>query len=127
MVRPIHRAVRYHDAEHSPIAFPDLTLRLHGCVDTISLEASEARPAVGGEVTYTGTVTDGHGDPVESIEVFFEVRSGPNAGTLGKGLTDAAGQVTFSYAGAAPGDDRVWARTVIGPDVDSEVLTVTWE
>ncbi len=128
MSRPIHRLVRYHDAEHHPVAFPDLSLVIRGCVDRIFVDAPTGTPTAGANLAYSATVTDGHGDPAPGVELFFEVRSGPNAGTLGRDITGEDGVATFAYDGlGGPGDDVVWARTVSGINVSSNELTVSWQ
>ena len=60
------------------------------------------------------------------MELLFEVRGGPNAGALGKALTDADGQATFEYVGAGVGDDVIWVRSLGGVNISSEELTVSW-
>jgi hypothetical protein len=71
----------------------------------ISLTPDTATNDVGTDHTVTATVTDLLGDPVEGVEVTFEVTDGPNAAAEGTCsanadcTTDANGQVSFTYTG----------------------------
>lgn len=51
-----------------------------------------------GTHTVTATLTLG-GSPVSGVTVYFEVTAGPNTGTAGSGVTNASGQVAFTYNG----------------------------
>jgi len=72
-------------------------------VSGISLTPETATNDVGTSHTVTATVTDLLGDPVEGVEVTFEVTDGPNASATGTCsanadcTTDANGQVSFTY------------------------------
>jgi hypothetical protein len=73
----------------------------------ISLTPETATNDIGTSHTVTATVTDLLGDPIEGVEVLFEVTDGPNAGATGTCsanadcTTDANGQVSFTYTDAA--------------------------
>jgi len=72
-------------------------------VSGISLTPETATNDVGTDHTVTAMITDLLGDPVEGVEVTFEVTDGPNAGATGTCsanadcTTDANGQVSFTY------------------------------
>ena len=68
----------------------------------------------------------------------FDVLTGPNAGATGGGLTDANGQVTFTYTGAGGvGDDSIEVcvsfapplrsgRPALGVPLDCDTVAKTW-
>jgi Bacterial Ig-like domain (group 1) len=66
-------------------------------VTGIKLDPLTATNPVGGSHTVTATVTDSGGNPVAGVTVTFSVTAGPNAGKTGTGVTNAAGQATFTY------------------------------
>ncbi len=75
----------------------------------ITLAPETATNTVGEDHTVTANVTDGV-DPIESVEVTFEVTDGPNAGDSGSGTTDANGDATFTYTGdGGAGSDTIQA------------------
>ena len=66
--------------------------------------------------------------PLAGTVVTFDVISGPNAGAFGTGVTDAAGNATFTYTGMQMfGTDQIQASFVdAGATQLSNILTVTW-
>lgn len=94
----------------------------------ISLSPVTATNPVGTSHTVTATVVKG-GTPEAGKTVTFSVSAGPNAGATGSGVTNAAGQATFTYSdtGGAGTD------TIVGSFIDDagakEVATAskTWE
>lgn len=56
--------------------------------------------------TFTVTVTD-DGSPLSGEFVVYDITAGPNAGTTDFGVTNASGQVTFSYTGIGAGTDTI--------------------
>jgi len=90
--------------------------------------------------TVTGTATDSiSGNPLVGYDMTFNVLTGPNTGATGGGLTDANGQVTFTYTGSGGvGDDSIevcvsfapparTGRPALGlPPLDCDTVTKTW-
>ena len=89
--------------------------------------------------TITGTATDSFsGNPLVGYDMTFNVLSGPNTGATGGGLTDANGQVTFTYTGAGGvGDDSIEVcvsfapplrngRPALGVPLDCDTVAKTW-
>jgi len=67
-------------------------------VTGIKLDPLTATNPVGTSHTLTATVTDSTGAVLSGVTVTFTVTSGPNAGQTGTGVTNAAGQATFTYS-----------------------------
>jgi len=93
---------------------------------------------VGRDHTVTVTLlVNGVPAPIPDIPVQFNVTDGPNAGTMGMGVTDDMGQTRFTYTGnGGPGTDTIVASgTLLGflpepPDCDepfSCTAAVTWK
>jgi hypothetical protein len=89
--------------------------------------------------TITGTATDSvSGNPLVGYDMTFSVLTGPNAGATGGGLTDANGQVTFTYTGSGGvGDDSIEVcvsfapplrsgRPALGLPLDCDTVAKTW-
>lgn len=74
------------------------------------------------------TDTPSVGTPVVGKTVTFTVVGGPNIGLSGTGVTNSAGQATFSYASASAGIDYVRAQFVdsSGRTQSSGNIPVTW-
>ena len=68
--------------------------------------------------TLTATYTL-NGGPVSGEQLFFEVTSGPHAGTKGTATTDGSGQATWSYTGTSDGPDTIYASTTDYPNSGS--------
>ena len=96
---------------------------------SLSLAAPPGAGTVGQSQTVMATLKNGNGTPLPGIPVTFQVTAGPNAGATGttnpaNGLTDANGQVTFTYVGNGAGTDTIVATaTTLGL---SSATTVTW-
>jgi hypothetical protein len=78
-------------------------------------------------VTYTGTEGSIPGGipiykPISNQSFKIEVIDGPNIGKSFIGVTDAFGQVTFTYADTLAGIDTIRAETSVGRDNGSEVI-----
>jgi hypothetical protein len=78
----------------------------------------------------TAKVVDVEGNPVEGVEVEFEVESGPNKGMTGKATTDKNGEAEFSYIGGP----SIGTDTVVASFIDSlkskhtsNTVKVIWE
>jgi len=94
----------------SPVLY-DLTVNSSAVTAyTISASPTEDTNPVMTPHTITATI-----DPVASgVKVGIEVTSGPNAGTIGTGLTDASGQFVLTYTGDGGGGTdviRAWVDT----------------
>jgi hypothetical protein len=71
--------------------------------------------------TVTATVQDDNGNPIAGRLVTIEVVSGPNAGVMGSGATDANGEFSLTYNGlGGAGIDTIVATTM-----DSQGLPLT--
>jgi len=79
--------------------------------------------------TLTAKVQDDLGNPVEGEDVTFTVSSGPNAGITAMGMTDANGEVMFSYTSVVEGTDTIIASITddAGKTVYSNEATKTWK
>jgi len=95
----------------------------------VVLSPATATNVVGTSHTVTATLQDSLGSPIIGRSVTFTITSGPNAGTTGTAITDAAGKATFTYTGLVPGDDTIMASFLnnLGQTVNSNVVTKTWE
>ncbi len=82
---------------------------------------------VGSEHTVTAAVNI-EGVPASGVEVTFEVLLGPNAGTVGTGVTDGNGLATFTYIGTGGvGTDEIQASFVEEEETQlSNVASKTW-
>lgn len=91
---------------------------------SLTLTPTAATNPITTPVTVTATATTLSGAPVPNTIVLFDMSTGPNAQPLGPALTDANGQVSFTYAGGAnAGTDIV--RASIG-SLQSNVAAMTW-
>jgi len=85
-------------------------LPCNGTVTGINLKPKTASNEVGTDHTVTATLTDLLGNPVEGIDVTFEVIGGPNKDDAGMDSTDVNGEATFTYTGdGGLGIDRIVA------------------
>jgi len=78
--------------------------------------------AAGAEHTVTATVTAGEAGPVAGVTVEFEIVSGPNAGLTGSGVTDAAGEATFTWSPGAVDSDHLGVDTVTATFTDGGIV-----
>ncbi|MFP5219553.1 MAG: choice-of-anchor L domain-containing protein [Actinomycetes bacterium] len=103
---------------------------------TVTLSPSGTTADVGTSHVVTATVRV-DGVVLENAFVSFEVLSGPHAGQVGDGTTDALGQVAYTWTGALDGTDTVVAYantldcytgggTCPPVDVVSNEVTHTW-
>jgi hypothetical protein len=94
----------------------------------ITLTPPTGSDAVGGSHTVTATTTNG-GAPLAGQTVSFSITSGPNAGKSGSGVTNVAGQTTFTYTDTGgAGTDTIAAQftTSSGSIVKAKPVTETW-
>jgi hypothetical protein len=92
----------------------------------ITLTPATATNPVGGSHTVTATVTVG-GSPAAGITVTFRVESGPNVGKTGTGVTNAAGQATFTYTDTGgAGTDTISATITVSGAIETATATKTW-
>jgi hypothetical protein len=98
----------------------------------LSLAPSSQTQSVGTTATFTATYTNGGGPscgkPLPGVVVDFKVRSGPNVGTTGTGVTDVNGMATFTYSSLKPGTDTVQASitNATGSTITSNSVTAVW-
>jgi hypothetical protein len=80
------------------IIYEDKTIHVPG----IDLQPATDTNELGFDLDHTvvATVTAGDYGPVAGVRVEFEILSGPNAATTGVGVTDAAGEASFTYTPA---------------------------
>jgi beta-lactam-binding protein with PASTA domain len=98
---------------------PDPTL-----FSTVGLAPVSALLPPGGSHTVTATATSAGGAPVPGVTISFRVLDGPNAGATGEGVTNAAGQTTFTYQdGGGAGRDTIQAY--IGT-IGSNIVEAIW-
>jgi hypothetical protein len=92
---------------------PDLTLR-----------PPEEINQIGQNHTVIATYTD-NDEPVEGMEVFFEVTDGPHAGMSGSDTTDSNGEATFTYEGLDIGTDTIIASVDTDGDGTADLFSNT--
>jgi hypothetical protein len=83
------------------------------------------------EATVTATAVSSEGTPVPGVEISFLVVGGPSAGETGSGITNASGEVDFTFPfGGDPnvgGTDQVQAYIgAVGSDSPSNIVEVVW-
>ncbi len=113
----------------SPVALiqPDPTT-----FSTVGLSPVTATNPPGTSHTVTATAVSSTGAPVPGATISFLVLTGPNAGKTGAGVTNAAGQVTFTYTdtsvGPYPVSDTIQAYIgQVGSNLPSNIVTKTWD
>jgi len=101
-IEQVNDSTVYSDAEGQSIDFGNPSVEVHGCPATIDLNPpfDENELTTGASHTVTALVSDDFGDPVPGIPVNFSVFAGPNAGPVGAGVTNLAGETPFTYAPA---------------------------
>jgi outer membrane protein assembly factor BamB/sugar lactone lactonase YvrE len=101
----------------------------------LTLAPIEAEGLPGQDHTVDLAVEDQFGDPYRDLPVVFEVLSGPNAGSGGTCAphadcsSDAAGEVSFTYAGSGGGgvdEIRASAAGAGGTPVASNPVRMVW-
>jgi hypothetical protein len=81
---------------------------------------------VGTSHTVTSTARAANGAGIPGTQIQIDVISGPNAGASGSGISNAAGEVDFTYTDTGgPGTDRIQAS--IGGQLFSNVIEKIWE
>ncbi|HEY2739290.1 MAG TPA: Ig-like domain-containing protein, partial [Thermoanaerobaculia bacterium] len=95
---------------------------------SLTLSPATAAHGVGTVADLTLRASDSSGQPVQGLAVTFRVASGPNAGRIGHGITDANGQAGFSLTSNAAGTDTLDAELILlgGGTQASNPATVTW-
>lgn len=99
--------------------------------ETLELTPATATNDVGDEHTVIAHVEDENGDPVAGVEVVFDV-TGDNTAS-GTEMTDVSGNATFTYIGAAEGDDTIDAfadedgDSSQDPGEPGDTAAKTWE
>jgi hypothetical protein len=95
----------------------------------VVLGPSTQTVAVNSTAKVTATVQDNNGNPLVGKTVNFVIKSGPDAGMTGSGVTDGKGQTSFSFKGANAGDDVVQASFVDdqGSTITSNPVDVVWK
>ncbi|PVG82203.1 hypothetical protein DDE18_11915 [Nocardioides gansuensis] len=118
-------------ATDGSVGTPYILARGVTVVSDIDLAPLTAAKKVGQTHTVTATVTSDDpspGSPVVGTTVTFTVIAGPNTGTTGTGTTNASGVASFSYPGAAVGEDTIEATFLdgLGRTQRSNRVTATW-
>ena len=96
----------------------------------ITLTQNTVSEFLGTTHTVTARLTDQLGEPMEGLEVTFDVIAGPNIGATGArnptdGISDSAGQVEFTYSATRCGVDTIIAKfTMNGQCFTSQQLDV---
>ena len=96
----------------------------------LSLDPATATNPVGTPHTVTATVTNPDDSPRSGVTVSFVV-TGVNAGATGvcapaTCITGANGKVTYTYTGAAAGDDTINAAITVDGSTQSATAAKTW-
>ena len=97
-------------------------------VDSITLDPTADTNTVGEDHTVTATVEDEFGNPIAGEDVHFDVTGdGTPDPASGHGITNAAGQATFTFTNETPGDNTITACVDAddGIDCDAGELTTT--
>lgn len=90
----------------------------------LTLAPAAATSSLTMPVTVTARATTASGAPAPNTQVFLDIISGPGAQPIGPAVTDANGQVSFTYAGGSTtGTDEIQAS--MGTLV-SNIARVTW-
>jgi hypothetical protein len=91
----------------APVALiqPDPTL-----FSTVGLSPATATNPVNSDHTVTATAESATHTPIPGATIAFKVLDGPNAGKTGSGVSNAQGQVTFTYHGDVAGTDHIQAN-----------------
>jgi hypothetical protein len=80
---------------------------------TLGPATADNELTAGTEHTVTATIVAGDYGPVAGVPVEFEIISGPNAGLTGSGVTDAAGEVDFTWNPGGIGPSYIGTDTVV--------------
>lgn len=90
----------------------------------IALAPATGLDWVGGRHTVTATVTI-NGTPAVGQDVTFDIDAGPNVGQTGSGVTDAAGQASFTYTDSGGAGTDSISATFVDPLGAQEKATAT--
>ena len=94
---------------------------------TVGLSPATATAVEGGTHTIVAKAESAEGAAVAGANVTFQIISGPNAGLTFNGVTNAAGEVSWTYTDAGPipsyGTDRI--RASIGT-LNSNIAAMIW-
>lgn len=132
---PLHASTSYADAEGNVVVFANPTVNVHGCAAVLALTPKVGSHLVGETHTVFARVLDDFGDPVPGVAVDISVAGGPSivdgepsapTPAVGAGITDANGQVPFSYTNGQASTDTITAKAPVQPNV-SRVLVDTAE
>ena len=97
---------------------------------SVGLAPPTALLSPGGTHTVTATATSAGGAPVPGVTIDFKVLTGPNAGAAGQGITNAQGQVSFTYPDTG-GSGRDTIQAYIGASgsnvLESNVVEAIWQ
>ena len=103
-----------------------LLFSLQRATAACSLTPIRQTNTVGSTHSITATITS-NSIPVEGVIVSFAITSGPNIGTNGGMITDAAGNATFSYPGnGGAGSDTIRAIGTVDGEIFSCLATQVW-
>ncbi|MEP6624110.1 MAG: choice-of-anchor L domain-containing protein [Acidimicrobiia bacterium] len=115
-----------HNASSIGCGDVQLTVTGTGGALTVSLTPTTDSVMVGTNHLFTAAVTQDSA-PQAGLPVIFAVISGPNAGILGGGITDADGHVTFGFASSSTGTDVMRSAAFVGSVATiSNDASVTW-
>ena len=83
------------------------------------------------EATVTAKAVSSEGTPIPGVEINFLVLTGPSAGETGSGISNAAGEVNFTFPFGGDvnvgGKDTVQAYIgEVGSDIPSNIVEVVW-
>jgi len=129
-VETVNDGVTYSDDENHVVIFPNPEVNVRGCAAYLALTPETDENIVGEDHTVTATVTDDFNDPVESIMIDFSVTGGPSvvdgdpsAPTpyMGSDVTDAIGEVTFTFTNSEASPDTITAEALVQPNVAVEL------
>jgi uncharacterized protein YegL len=113
--------------EGGTVEVPNPRVKGAGCPDRVMLTPDAQSVRSRDHAPVAVTVLDSEGDPVPFTDLVLEVSEGPSRELSLSTQTGADGTSTFQVPGHfGPGTDVIWARTLFGADVRSELVRVTW-
>lgn len=92
-------------------------------VAALAASPAAATTPIGTARSITAKATTAGGAPVVGAPVTFQIVSGPNAGAAVSSVTDANGEVTYSYLGTVLGTDTF---AISSGAVQAATVTSTW-
>ncbi len=120
------------NATYNPNQEPIATVEVTWNEYQINITSAPTAANVGTSASFTATVTDQTDNPVQGVEVRFDLPSGPNSPHTGVDTTDSSGEATFSYTGLHAGTDTVRAyidlngNTSYDSGEPADSVNVTW-